>query len=282
MTSVRQACEALGQQLRDLRKDAGLSGRRLAELAGWQPSKVSKIEYGKQRPSEDDVLTWCRHTSAETHVPDLIASLRNIDTAHIEWRRALGAGIRREQRKVGAIEGETRLIRGYDPALVPGLLHTPLYAEAIFRQVAEFNQTTNDAEDAVAARMDRQQRYLYRGDHRVHYLIGEQALYTTVGNDEVMFGQLDRLLTAMTLPRVLLGIVPAMSRYMVSPTNFVIYDNRLVMTEGVTAANTVTSPREIISYGRAFELLARQSVTGEAARALIRTALEARLKTSVG
>ncbi|MCU1641461.1 MAG: family transcriptional regulator [Nocardia sp.] len=276
MTTVHKAREALGEQLRDLRRDAELSGRRLAELAGWHPSKVSKIEYGKQTPTEDDIRSWCTLTGAERHVADLVASLRNIDAAYLEWRRSLGAGIRRAQQKVNDIESGTTLIRGYDPALVPGLLHTPEYAEAIFRQVAEFNQTPNDAEEAVAARMDRQQRYLYRGNRRVHYLIGEQALYTTVGDDGVMFGQLDRLLTAMSLPRVLLGIVPAMAQYLVSPTNFIIYGNRLAIVEGVTAALTITQPRELAAYGRAFELLAEKSLTGDAARKLVTRALEAR------
>lgn len=202
-----------------------LSGRQLANLAGRHPSKVSKIEYGKQTPSEDDVWTWCAHTAAPNRTSDLIAALRNIDAAYPDWRRARQAGIRLEEKKIQAIEAETKLIRGYDPALIPGLLHTPEYAAAIFRQVAEFNRVPSDADDAVAARMNRQQQYLYRGDRRVHYLVGEAALYTTVGDDGVMFGQLDRLMTAMSLPRVFLGIVPLTSSYVVSATNFVIYDN---------------------------------------------------------
>ncbi|MRH88796.1 helix-turn-helix domain-containing protein [Nocardia sp. SYP-A9097] len=277
MTTVQQARQALGQQLRDLRNDAGLSGRQLAVMAGWPPSKVSKIEYGKQMPTEDDIRAWCSHADTVSRVPELIATLRNVDAAYLDWRRALGGGIRREQKKIHSIESETRLIRGYDPALIPGLLHTPDYAAAIFRQVSEFNETPADTDEAVAARMDRQQQYLYGGDRRVHYLINETALYTTVGDTDVMLGQLDRLLTAMALPRVLLGIVPLASPYLVSPTNFVIYDERVVMAEGITAALTITSPREIAIYGKAFRLLAEQSVTGEPARALIRKALETRV-----
>ena len=29
-------------------------------LAGWLSSKVSKIEHGKQTPSEEDLQTWCQ------------------------------------------------------------------------------------------------------------------------------------------------------------------------------------------------------------------------------
>ncbi|MBF6068183.1 MULTISPECIES: helix-turn-helix domain-containing protein [Nocardia] len=276
MTNVNETRHAFGQQLRDLRKDAGLSGSQLAERAGWQPSKVSKIEHGKQTPTEDDIRAWCQHTDATAHVPDLIATLRNIDAAYLEWRRILGTGIRRRQRHASAVEADTKLIRGYDPALIPGLLHTPEYAAAIFRQVIEFNQIPNDVDAAVAARMERQQQFLYRGDHKVHYLIGEQALYTTVGDNDVMLGQLDRLMTAMTLPRVVLGIVPRTAPYRVSATNFVIYDRRQVLVEGIGAAQTITQPREIVVHERAFEALAQQAAIGHAARTLITAALNTR------
>ncbi|HEX4816717.1 MAG TPA: helix-turn-helix transcriptional regulator, partial [Nonomuraea sp.] len=38
----QQAVQALGIRLRDLRRDAGLTGRQLATACGWVPSKVSK------------------------------------------------------------------------------------------------------------------------------------------------------------------------------------------------------------------------------------------------
>ncbi len=50
MTSFQREREALGQRLRALRQDARLTGRQLAESQGWQPSKVSRIESGKQTP----------------------------------------------------------------------------------------------------------------------------------------------------------------------------------------------------------------------------------------
>jgi transcriptional regulator with XRE-family HTH domain len=84
-STVHQAKEALGARLRDLRRDAGLTGRQLAVLTGWPSSKVSKIEYGKQTPSEDDIRVWCQHARAEDQEADLIASVRDIETMYIEW-----------------------------------------------------------------------------------------------------------------------------------------------------------------------------------------------------
>ena len=54
LTPTRAAIEALGVRLRDLRRDAALTGRQLARQCGWQPSKVSKLEYGKQTPTESE------------------------------------------------------------------------------------------------------------------------------------------------------------------------------------------------------------------------------------
>ncbi|MET9490709.1 helix-turn-helix transcriptional regulator [Nocardia sp. NPDC006630] len=275
--SLDQAKEALGARLRELRLDAGISGSDLAKRAGWHQTKVSKIEYGKTKPTDADIRTWCAQTGSESELPDLIATLRNIEAAWLEWRRILGTGTKRRQHASLRLEAETEVMRVYHPFLIPGLLQTAEYAEGVLRQVVEFQQVPNDIDEGVSKRLERQQ-ILYRRNHRFHFVIAEQALRTTVGTDQVMIGQLDRLLAVVGMPRVSLGIVPAKSAYLVSMTNFTMFDNSRVMVETVTAELTVTQPREIVQYGRAFDLLATQSETGDKARALIRHALESRLR----
>ncbi|WP_433598690.1 helix-turn-helix domain-containing protein [Nocardia sp. CA-135953] len=274
-SSLTQAKEALGARLRELRQDAGLTGTELAYRAGWHQTKVSKIEYGKTKPTDEDIRAWCTHTDTENQIPDLIATLRNIEVAWLEWRRVLGTGTKRRQQAAIKLEAKTGVMRVYHPFLIPGLLQTAEYAEGVLRSVVEFQQVPNDVDEGVSKRMERQQ-ILYRRDHRFHFVIAEQALHTTVSNDQAMFGQLDRLLAVVGMPRVALGIVPTEAPYRVSMTNFTIFDNSRVMIETVTAELTVTQPREIALYGRAFDILAGQSVTGEAARALINKALDVR------
>ncbi|GAB2675779.1 helix-turn-helix domain-containing protein [Nocardia goodfellowii] len=274
-SSLHQAKEALGQRLRELRLDAGLSGTELARQAGWHQTKVPKIEYGKQTPSDADIRTWCALTDAASQIPDLIATVRNIEAAYLEWRRVLGTGTKRRQQVSVKLETETEFMRWFEPFLIPGLLQTAEYAEEILRSVINFYKTANDLEQGVSKRMERQQ-VLYRRNHAFHFVIAEQALHTTVGSDHTMIGQLDRLLAVASMPQVTLGIVPARTRYDVPISNFIMFDNRLVMVETVTAEMTITQPREIALYGRAFKALAGQSVTGEAARALIMTELKAR------
>lgn len=277
MTSAaNEQREALGLRLRELRRDAGLTGRKLAELAHWHESKVSRIEYGRQTPSELDLRGWCTYTNSLDQLPDLIATLRNIQAAYLEWRRILGTGTRRRQRVSVKLEAESGAMRWYEPAVVPGLLQTPEYAEGVLRKVIGFYGIPDDLDEGVATRIERQQ-VLYRGNHRFSFVIGEQSLRTTVGSNSVMLGQLDRLLTVMTLPRILLGIVPERTEYEAPATNgFIIFDNRLVHVETISAELTITQPREIALYGKAFAQLTEQAVYGETARRLIMTELDKR------
>ena len=266
--TVHQAREALGNRLRDLRKDAGLTGRQLALLAGWPGSKVSKIEYGKQTPTEDDIRTWCQFTAADGQAPDLIATVRDIEIMYVEWRRKLRTGTKRRQEASVVIEADTKLFRWFEPILIPGIFHTSEYATAVMKQVIDFFEIPNDLDAGVSARMERQQ-ILYRGDHQIHVIIGEQALKTEVGGPEVMIGQLDRLLAVSSLPRVRLGIIPQRAPYRVPSNQFIMFDERMVHVEAVSAELTITQPREIALYAKAFHGLTALAVHGRGARALI-------------
>ncbi|UGT40180.1 helix-turn-helix domain-containing protein [Nocardia yamanashiensis] len=276
--SVQEASEALGKRLREIRRDAGVTGRELAARAHWHESKVSRIEHGKVRPSTADLRAYCTHCDANEQLADLLASLHNIDSAWLEWRRLLGTGVRRGQQLALKLEAETAIIRNYEPQIIPGLLQTAEYAEAKLKRVIEFYRLPDDLDAGVSKRMERQQ-ILYKRGHQFHFLIAEASLYTTVGDDQVMRGQLDRLQTIIGMPRVTLGIIPLMAEALVVVEGFMMFDNRMVKVEAHTAELTVTQPREVALYGRAFDTLAGQSATGEAARALIRTALHQRTQT---
>ncbi|WP_239003848.1 DUF5753 domain-containing protein [Nocardia panacis] len=172
---------------------------------------------------------------------------------------------------------KTKLMRIYQPTLIPGILQTAEYAQAILKRSIERHRIPDDLEAGVAKRLERQQ-LLYRGDRRFHILVAEQALYTTVGGDGVMLGQLDRLLAAIGLPRVSFGVVPSIAELPMQITNFVMFDDKKVMVETPAAELTITQPREITVYGQTFDALAGQSVTGDVARTLIRRALTIRIQ----
>src|SRR3954447_21922033 len=100
-SAVQQARAALGQRLREIRQEAGLSGVALADLAGWHQTKVSKIEHAKTAPSVEDLRDWGRHCGVDqTTIDDLVAALHAVEGMWIEWHRMERGGLRRAQESV--------------------------------------------------------------------------------------------------------------------------------------------------------------------------------------
>jgi transcriptional regulator with XRE-family HTH domain len=265
----KPAIEALGIRLRDLRHDAALTGRELAAQCSWQPSKVSKIEYGKQTPSEADIRDWCIACGFPSEIPELITALRSIDAQIVDWRRSLMAGTKRRQRANVAAYEKTTLFRIWEPTVMPGLVQTPGYARGVLTTVIDFYGIPDDVEEGVEARIEAQ-RVLTHGDRRFLVLIGEAALHTNVGGAQVMRAQLEALGEAMRMPRLSLGIVPQAAAYTVPRNNaFTIYDNRLVTVATYTAELTLTQRYEVATYERAFDRLQALAVRGPAAKSMI-------------
>lgn len=265
----------MGARLRGFRKDAGFaSGRAFALATGWAESKVSRIENGKQNASEQDIRVWCTRTNKQDHVEDLVATVRHIDELWLEWRRQLEKGAEKRQEAALPVYSKTKVFRIWHPTLMWGTLQTSAYAAETFKQVRDFYEIPDDTEAATAKRLERQQ-YLYRGDRIFNVLLAEQALYTNFGGPEVMKGQLDRLLAVMRLPRLSLGIVPRSAPTHIWPGNsFSMFDDKLVLVETYSAEFSVTQPREIELYTKAFTLLKRSAVYGTAVRDLIFTAIQ--------
>lgn len=275
MRAVDDARAALGARLRELRRAAHLSGVDLAARCGWHSSKISRIERGKQAPSEADLAVWCEACGALNVLDDLVASLRNLRAMYLEWQRTVAAGHAHRQRQSIKLEGQTRLIRWFAPDTLPGLLQTEDYARAILHACIAITGGRDDLDEAVAMRMVRQ-RVLQRGGHRFHILIAEAGLRRTVGDCAVMAAQLEHLLGELERPNLRLGVIPLDAEYRAPATNFVMYDRAQVITETVSAELTITRPSEIALHDKTFALLAEQAAYNDAARALIVRALERR------
>ncbi len=272
--SARQALEALGLRLREIRKDAELTARALATAAGWHESKCSRIEHGKTAPSESDIRAWSEICGASDQVPDLIATLRAVDGMYIEWKRMVRTGLRRLQEATVPLYEGTRQFRVYEPGVIPGLFQTPGYARALMAGVIAFHQIPDDTDQAVLARMGRQ-HVLYEGNHRFAVVLEESALRTRIGGAEVMTEQLHRLVGVMALPSVTLGIIPASAdRGMWPVEGFWIFDTGRVTVEMAAAEVAITQPREIAIYMRTFAQLADLAVYGNQARELISAAID--------
>ncbi len=273
-SAAKQAREALGARLRELRKDAGLSARALAAATGQHFTRVSKIEHGVQAPADHDIRDWCRACAAEDQIADLIATARAVESSYLEFRRQARSGMRRVlgPHTVQLYE-DTQLFRVYEHNVIPGLFQTAEYAEAMLSFWVGFLSTPNDVQAAVAARMERQ-HVIYQRDKQFSVILEEQALRTWFGTAETQAGQLDRLLAVMSLPTVTLSIIPLMKeRAAVPSAGFWIFDESLAALETPTASIEVTRPQEIGLYARMFGYLQAEAVYGQAARGLITSTL---------
>lgn len=274
-SSAQQARQVLAARLGEVRRDAGLSGRDLAAACGWYPSKVSRIENGRTAPSTDDIRAWCAACGAEQQAADLIASLRAVEGMWVEWRRMERNGLSAAQQARLPLFERTSRFRSYSSWLVPGLIQTRAYTEAVLRAVQRRRVAVDDVAEAVEARMERQ-RVLYEGRRTFGFLLEESVLRSSTGGREVLAGQLGQLITVGSLPNVSLGIVPlSPDRGRTPVEGFWIFNSEQVSVELVSGHLTITQPSEIRLYEEAFAEMASLAVHGAEARRRIADALHA-------
>lgn len=271
---AQQAKEALGSRLREMRLSAGLTGRRLAELTGLHFTKISRIEHGGQGLSDADIRAWCTACGTEEQIADVIAQARAVESMYREWRRQARSGLYRLQDALGPLYERTRLFRIHEHWSVPGLLQTAAYSAESNRYWARLLDVPDIEDAATTARLERQ-RVLRARNHRFAFLLAEQVLRTRVGSAEIMIEQLDRLLAAMSMANVSLGIIPASAGLGAhAQTAFWIFDEDLVKVETLTAALDISRPVEIAVYVTVFGQMQRVAAFGADARALIMGALD--------
>lgn len=272
--ALDEARRAIAEQLREIRRDAGLTGREVAARTGWQPSKVSRLQSATTPPSDEDIRAWCRACGAEDRIPDLLAANRSAESMYVEWRRVQRTGLRRLQLSRVPLYERTRHFRVYSSTVIPGFLQTYEYAAALLGNIARVHGAPDDVDDAAAARVERS-RIIREGDHRFGIILEENVLRHVVGDAATMAGQLGYLLSVMALPAVSVGIIPAgRTRPMWALETFTLFDEDRVSIELLTAAVTVTTPGEIAQYANAFEEMAALAVYGAPARSLISAAID--------
>jgi hypothetical protein len=254
--------------------DAELTGRALSNAARWHEAKTSRIESAKQAPSDSDIRTWCEVCGVPDQALDLIAASRAADSMYTEWKRLHRTGMRRAQDMRVPLYEKTRLFKVYANTVVPGFLQTPGYAMALMRTITEFQQTPDDVDDAVRARISRN-RLLGSAGRTFVLLLEESVLRFQVGDKETMTAQLGHLLGCTALAGVRIGVIPfgTESRSMWPLETFNVFDDARVHVETLTAHVTVTVPGEIVVYLRAFDRMAGLAVYGAQARELITAAI---------
>lgn len=274
--TAKAARADMARRLDTIRLDAGLTGRKLAEICGWHKSKSSRLLSGRTTPSEADIRAWCAACGVDEQAPDLVAASRTAESMYLQWRQIHRDGMRPVHERTTPLYQRTRNFRVYASNVVPGMLQTADYAAGLLRSITDFQGTPDDVEEAVRARVERS-RVVYEGNHRFALLLEETVLRHRVSDKAAMAGQLDHLLRVMNRPNVSLGIIPFGARRTVWPLEaFYSFDDSRIAVETLTAEINVTAPGEVSTYLKAFAELSRSAVHGSRARACLTNALAVR------
>ncbi|MBT2410782.1 helix-turn-helix domain-containing protein [Streptomyces sp. ISL-12] len=271
-TDYQQAREALGVRLRELRLSAPggrLTGAELAGRYGWNKSKVSRLENGRQTPTPDDLRKWAEATGQAEAYDELVARLLGFESHIRSWRRQLASGHKAVQDTHLRAHADASVFHGWESSMIFGLLQTPDYARAVFTQYAELQRSPRDTEEAVRSRMKRQEA-LYDSAKRFHLILWEAALHSLVCPPSVLAAQLDRLLGTIGLDTVELGVIPLSASLKIPPaTAFWIYDDRQVIVENWHAELWIDDEASVDTYRRTWRTLRESAVYGVDAQNVI-------------
>lgn len=266
-TDYQQARASLGVRLRELR--AEVTGRDLAARLGWAQSKVSKLETGRQTATSADLTAWAEATGHPAVAGELLARLEGLESHTRSWRRQLRAGHRPVQDTLTVEYERSTELRAWQGSMVVGMLQTPDYARAVFTRFAELHRSPRDIDEAVRARM-RRQELLYQRGRTFHILMWEAALHAGICPPAVLTAQLDRLVGVIGLDTVRLGIVPFGAQVAVPPgPAFWMYDDRLAIIEDWHAELWLDDADSLAVYRRVWDALERSAVYGSPAHRLI-------------
>ncbi|MFB4297446.1 helix-turn-helix domain-containing protein [Actinomadura sp. NTSP31] len=197
----------LGQRLRAIREDRGLTLQKAARLLNRTPSSLSKLETGKRgirRPALEHMLD--RYEIVDLDERQVLYDLAR-DSGKKGWWLRYEGKISASMLDYISIEAEAVSSRTFQLHLIPGLLQTEDYARAVIGSTISMGDP-HDVEGLTELRMRRQQ-ILYRdAPLRFWAILGEAALYQQFGGAEVMRGQLRRLVDVAALPNVTLQVLP--------------------------------------------------------------------------
>jgi len=180
-------------ELQAAREKAGLSQDALATRINYSASSVAMIESLRRAPAPD-FATRCDDVFGTTGT---FARLQqNAQTPLPAWFRPWAE-----------IEATAARLYLSEHSLVPGLLQTEDYAQAVTS--AEPNTTEAEADERVAARMERQ-AILDRPDSPlVSVVLDEAVLHRQVGTAKITHDQLVQLADLSARPNISIQVVPS-------------------------------------------------------------------------
>lgn len=241
--------EELGKLLRAARESARRKPVEVEAELRWYPGKLSRVETGRRVPvpAEIDRLVDLYSLSGE----DRDTLVRLADAAR---KREAPSRVADFAQSYVTYERAAAEICYYDGYLVPALLQTERYAQAVLTTSRSQHVT-----ERVADRIRRREVLTREDPPAVRVLLGEAALHQQVAGEDALHDQLQHLVTVSELPNVSIRIVPfsAGAHWMLGVgftyLRLAAPEFTRVYIEGLTDATYIHEPDETVIYQQGFD-----------------------------
>lgn len=187
-----------------------------------------------------------------------------------------------------SLEDAAEVICQYEPELLPGLLQTRAYAEAIFRTL-EGLVDEQEIQHRTKVRMERRSLLTRPRAPRLEVVISESALHRIAGAVDLAVEQLQHLLDITQRANVSVRIVPwavgvhggmassggfSLLRFPRDPITGEVLEPPLAYLDSSTGAMYLTKPDEVRVYDVIWEDLCRRALSLEDSRRTIENLLK--------
>lgn len=197
----------LGQLLRRYRDEAGITLKEAAAYLKRDSSTVSRLEAGLFPPRTDDVQELLTlYGVGDEHVRESLRRL-SLDVWQKGWWEGYTQDVDRSIVDYAWLEARASEIKSFNTVVIPGLLQTPAYAEAVIRAVDP------DASDAqvdrwLEVRMIRQQVLSRPKPVHLTTILDESILRRPIGGAGVRAEQLAHLANLAERSNVVVRVLP--------------------------------------------------------------------------
>ncbi|MCX4691763.1 helix-turn-helix transcriptional regulator [Streptomyces sp. NBC_01408] len=259
------AMRMVGEQVAVCRLAKGLTQKELGKRVGLQEESVASIEQGR-RPLMPDVAELM---DRELGLPGVLAvaahKMPQVDVIP-PWAEPL---IKLEQKAA--------TLSSYQNQVVPGLLQTKAYAEAVFRSRLPL-YTDDEVADQMTARLDRQTTLRREKPMLASFVIWEPALQCPLGGLEVLRDQLRHLLTCSELTGVSIQVLPlGRTHHPALDGPFVLLETpehqHIAYIESQRGSLVVSDLEEVSILSQRYAMLRTQALNPEETRDLLKRLL---------
>jgi transcriptional regulator with XRE-family HTH domain len=274
----------LAAELREIRESKGKSGDAVAAALKWSPSKISRYERartGLQPREVERLLDYYEITGSRRALLLALAE----DAAQKGWWEEFADGLSADYQQFIGLEHEASSIAIWHVDVVPGLLQTQAYARHIISSYSRVEPIAPGAiERLVKVRMRRQQVLDREPEVQLSVVLDESVLKRRIGDELVMYEQLQRLAREADRPNLTLQILPLDAQHMVFGESFVIFRfgsdsdamlQDVVSTEHLRNDFSLEGERETYLHRIAFQMQVGASLDPSSSKALVLETAEA-------